>query len=1076
MVGNDPVPQTDPENAPDQAAIGQAEQAASAQAATTHTPVEVDLETTENSRVMAQPDGTYTLTTSREPVRVRRGDTWTPIDTTLQVNPDGSISPVATALDVEFSGGGDTPLITVTTRSGATLEYSWPADLPSPTLSGNQATYPEVLPGVDLVVSAQAESYSQVLVVKTVAAAQNPALNDLTLNVRTAGLVLVEKENESWAAVDPQGNIPFQAAAPIMWDSTHTTQVGQSPTATDPGTGTIDVLAADFDTTTNGDNSTATLHLTPPETALNGPDVVYPVYIDPLLSAHSGHFAVTFNNGWDYYDDNNFNLQVGYCGWPGCNGIGTGRSYFTFTSAALINRPTTAKIIDSSVYVRQIHGGAGCTAEPVSLTRTDTTISAGTSWPGPATSVLQTVSKAGGDSCPQTPAANVVFDNAALTAYFQQVADTDQPVTTFGLKAPDESDPLQWKRFDSSPTLNVRYSFPTDQPLAQGITGALTCENIHIVTDNTPTVRGSAKGNNGDDPGVALAFSIFHAGAADPTYTSGWKATTSGTVYGWTTPTLAQGKWEYQVKAKSNPNDGNDVEQPTASKRYAFTVDTAPPTGTPVIESRDYPENTWGAPKNLPGQIALDSGSTAPIAGFAYSWFDPGSILTPNSSSCTTTGTHPLGGWIDAVDGHAALIPPTTLPAGPHTLYVRTFDTARNLSAATTTYQFYTAPTVPGAKPVRIEAENVLAAKDFGPHGTGSLVVDEAYTDAGGGMRKRFHATGGDPIDGPTIRLPFTTGVTADYALGIALYQGTHLGKLQFTVDETTGGTPLINSDTGTPIVFDGYHATQRRVYQPLGGLHLTAGNHTLSVAVIGKNPQSINSNYNGVDDHGYSALIDLFMVIPINNITAASFQAALNNNGISRDGQSIADIGPAAGNSSLSVDTLEAANFGPGQSRTFDGVTFTLPTANPDGNDNVIATGQTIPLTPVPNADNVDLLILATCGTIPADYGLQATVIVKNIKVTDNPLPAVKSWTTAPPADLPHTNGTDYTLYKALTLPYHNVGLAHVQGNVTIYHLRLPAKESGTITGITLPATGTDLTETCQRAIHVLAASTSHT
>src|SRR5206468_3500410 len=49
-------------------------------------PVEVTDETTETSQVMANPDGTYTLTSDLTPVRVKQGDTWRPVDTTLQQN------------------------------------------------------------------------------------------------------------------------------------------------------------------------------------------------------------------------------------------------------------------------------------------------------------------------------------------------------------------------------------------------------------------------------------------------------------------------------------------------------------------------------------------------------------------------------------------------------------------------------------------------------------------------------------------------------------------------------------------------------------------------------------------------------------------------------------------------------------------------------------------------------------------------------------------------------------------------------------------------------------------------------
>jgi hypothetical protein len=74
-----------------------------------------------------------------------------------------------------LSRGGTAPLVRIGDAE-AQVEIGWPDALPEPTLRGPTATYPDVLPGVDLRITAAAESVTQTLVVKTREAGRNPAL------------------------------------------------------------------------------------------------------------------------------------------------------------------------------------------------------------------------------------------------------------------------------------------------------------------------------------------------------------------------------------------------------------------------------------------------------------------------------------------------------------------------------------------------------------------------------------------------------------------------------------------------------------------------------------------------------------------------------------------------------------------------------------------------------------------------------------------------------------------------------------------------------------------------------------
>jgi hypothetical protein len=161
------------EAAGDRGVGGEPEESALALARRTKQPVEVTALRSETRQVFAEPDGTLVLEQHPRPVRVRKQGRWQDVDTTLTTRPDGSVAPVATAVDLSFSGGGTSPLARMA-RGAKALELGWQGALPTPVLDGDTATYPEVLPGVDLSVRADVDGFSHLLVVKTPEAARNP--------------------------------------------------------------------------------------------------------------------------------------------------------------------------------------------------------------------------------------------------------------------------------------------------------------------------------------------------------------------------------------------------------------------------------------------------------------------------------------------------------------------------------------------------------------------------------------------------------------------------------------------------------------------------------------------------------------------------------------------------------------------------------------------------------------------------------------------------------------------------------------------------------------------------------------
>ncbi|MEV4110407.1 hypothetical protein [Nonomuraea sp. NPDC049695] len=176
----------------------------------------------ENRQVFANPDGSFTSETSALPERVRRNGGWADVDATLAFAPDGSVKTVATPLELTFSGGGTTPLARLA-EGGRSVEMSWPGDLPKPALEGSTATYGEVLPGVDLKVTASVLGFSEVLVVKNKEAAADPALAKLVFGMRANGLAVRRTATGGLSAVNDKGTEVFHSPAPRMWDSSGAT-------------------------------------------------------------------------------------------------------------------------------------------------------------------------------------------------------------------------------------------------------------------------------------------------------------------------------------------------------------------------------------------------------------------------------------------------------------------------------------------------------------------------------------------------------------------------------------------------------------------------------------------------------------------------------------------------------------------------------------------------------------------------------------------------------------------------------------------------------------------------------------
>ncbi|NJP48076.1 hypothetical protein HCN08_32430 [Streptomyces sp. PRB2-1] len=524
--------------------------------------VEVTAARTEFDTVYANPDGvTYTQDISAVPVRVRtQAGGWTAPDATLVRHEDGTIGPKAAMVDLAFSGGGSTPMVRIGSE-GRSLALGWPGALPAPQLDGDTATYPDVLPGVDLRLTASVQGYRELLVVKSPEAAANPALKKLNYRVSSDQLTVTPLKDGGIGGVDADGKQVFTAPPAQMWDSHGTGPAAQArfdaahPKSAQPKSAQSEAAPTAAPTAVPTDEAASA----PPATAVDGPapgagattvpvtvtgdklavtpdtallaqtdPAAYPLYIDPDVSLNSGLAERTLlrSDGYSDYawdntatDGSQRGKGDGKCGtWDGyyCGPGYVQKLYFEFSNANL-----KGKQVLSAVFRVTSPWAFQCAARTTDLVRTNN-ISSSTTWSSRPKEldwmVDRSFSAGRGSTCdPDSPAAPIEFsDNSAepdenLTPTVRDFAAGKFSRLTLELRAHDEGDTSAWKRYKDDAVLSVTFvglpAVPTSVGILQG--AGSTCQTSPsdpaVVTDPTPQLYAKVHVASGGAPAGAPA-------------------------------------------------------------------------------------------------------------------------------------------------------------------------------------------------------------------------------------------------------------------------------------------------------------------------------------------------------------------------------------------------------------------------------------------------------------------------------------------------------------------------------------------------------------------------------------------
>ena len=465
--------------------------AASARARSTGKPVRVNTLTTSTSITVAEPHGGFAFQERVLPVRVRRGSGWVPVNTSLRRQRDGTFSPVAVPGDtVTFSGGGTRPLATIGSGT-ASLQVSWPGRLPAPALSGSSLTYRDVLPGVNLVVTATAGvagGFSEILVVKDAAAARDPGLRRLVLGVagRRAGRVTAAPGG-GLVVRSSGAPVEYTAAPPVMWDCSvrqarkpghgdGRAQRAQGRRVARPAWARPGIVARGSCVRRGRrpgggppDAGHRGVALIPDQAMLTSRSTKFPVFIDPPWTqdtTNTQHYdevqsACPTASHYDTTDSAYWSLGAGYDGYGDCNGVnGTAYAYYQ----VYVPTKIYGAYIHSATVDAQEAYTASCSASgSVTLSQT-ARINSGTNWnnkPGPMNNLSTVNVGPAPQSCNgtySTSPSNWIGVGFDVTSTIQTAAKNQWTNLTFRLWQQNSPPSTSWKRFGKNPTLYIQYN------------------------------------------------------------------------------------------------------------------------------------------------------------------------------------------------------------------------------------------------------------------------------------------------------------------------------------------------------------------------------------------------------------------------------------------------------------------------------------------------------------------------------------------------------------------------------------------------------------------------------------------
>ncbi|WRZ44412.1 DNRLRE domain-containing protein [Streptomyces sp. NBC_00151] len=632
--------------------------------------VEALSERTETSTTWAGQDGSLTTELTAGPVRFDRNGSWVTVDTDLTERRDGTVAAKAHPASLTLAGKGGTPAssLSATRNAGARdlvtlgegeqqVTLQWKGGLPQPELDGNRATYPDAVPGADVVVEATRTGFEQYVEIK-----QRPSTKDYgyTLSLRAEGLRAEQQPDSSVLFTDREtGQERAVMPAPVMWDATVDERSGEH-TRRVPVAMQVKQRGSSID-----------LVVTPDSAFLADPTTRYPVTVDPSTSVLGNVFDTYVQQGEARDWSTDTELDFGNPGTKNTDGTPrTARSFITWGTAPLAD----ALVTSAELSLWNFHSGdTDCKPQPWTVWSADKA-SVSSRWTSQPTLHSQYATSTETKGNPKCGAGGWI--NADVTSLVQTWASSKAPQAGMGLRAADESVVGQWKRVNSAnatsnpPKLTVTYNFrPRSGNNRQaGPPFAKDASDTWQVDTTTPTLRDTFSDKDGDR--VTGTFEIVDA------------ATGKRVGDHLVSPRVDSGRAAAVTVADGTLKDG---------ATYRFR--TSPYDGTHYnLAWSDWATFTVGTgrrPGNLPDMPqALESGATqslTPLLSGLVSSPEQGRVRAEfalrDADGKQLSGVSVPETWVDSGRRAAARVPEGALRAGTTYLWAMRACTDRGCSA-----------------------------------------------------------------------------------------------------------------------------------------------------------------------------------------------------------------------------------------------------------------------------------------------------------------------------------------------------------------------------------------------------------
>ncbi|MEV8504597.1 LamG domain-containing protein [Actinoplanes sp. NPDC051475] len=632
--------------------------------------VEVLAERSEYSQVFAEPSGHLTYEAGVVPERVRRADgSWADVDLSL-TEAGGVVRPRVSVADVRFSAGGSGPLATVA-EGGKQLTLTWPGGpLPAPALAGDTATYPEVLPGVDLAVRATEDGFSHVLKVKTVQAAANPALRAITFE--TGGDADVRRNRDGSLAAVAGNRLIASAPAPAMWDSTASASppaglgvpsgkparsaaaraaaASPEPSSVAAPADTARVAAVTTEISGDGDL------VLRPDPSLLGTGVTYPVYIDPAWSKGKKRWAYATNN-----NSNNGDVSRARVGMDPDGRIY--RSYFEFPTAEL-----KGKHVEWAYVQMKLDHSYSCdntwthmySANPISATPR-------TAWKSFLKHLSAAESHANeGDGCSDSPQPDMIvnFTGSAVTSLLGGVASKGSSTVTVGFSAGNEDHEYEtakerWKKFfPSNAKLIADVDAEPGKPYSLQVSG-IACRSTSIAIGTTTPYFSAVMPDGDGSQSLSSTWEWYKVADNWVQMPSPPKSGTAANTRDYSQTVTASNNQTYAMRVKSTDPAPYSLPSDWSDWCY-FRIDTNDP---PVTATMTSPPEGPGRP----GTFLITSTATD-VTTFRYGWNE--AVLTEKPAGTVTDA--------NGISRKGIKVELTAPKYGENVLHLQAVDGARN--------------------------------------------------------------------------------------------------------------------------------------------------------------------------------------------------------------------------------------------------------------------------------------------------------------------------------------------------------------------------------------------------------------